>query len=62
METTEPETSILITSDHANLKDLSAGAHTHNPVPSVVSGPPAQYCELLNSILDVNPCSRFLFE
>ncbi len=32
---------IVITSDHGNLEDLSVRTHTRNPVPLAVSGPGA---------------------
>ncbi len=55
IETMEPQTSILISSDHGNLEDLSTGAHTCNPVPLLVVGPLAHHCRRLNSIMDVTP-------
>ncbi len=31
--------SLLVTSDHGNLEDMSVGSHTHNPVATLVWGP-----------------------
>ena len=55
MENIDSRTSILVTSDHGNLEDLSTGAHTCRPVPLLVRGPFAQHCAQINSILDVTP-------
>lgn len=49
------ETSILLTSDHGNLEDLSSAKHTSNPVPLLIWGPLADQKPLIESILDVAP-------
>ena len=36
------ELTVIITSDHGNLEDLTARGHTRNPVPALILGPPAQ--------------------
>ncbi|MBN2352574.1 MAG: hypothetical protein JXD23_08395 [Spirochaetales bacterium] len=40
-EASEPETSIVLSSDHGNMEDLSTGVHSTNPVPLLVLGPAA---------------------
>jgi 2,3-bisphosphoglycerate-independent phosphoglycerate mutase len=37
----ESDLTVVITSDHGNLEDLSVRGHTRNPVPSILLGPPA---------------------
>ena len=49
------ETSILLTSDHGNLEDLSVSKHTLNPVPVLIWGPAAEDVSGIESILDVVP-------
>lgn len=49
------ETSILVTSDHGNLEDLSCSGHTRNPVPVLLWGEPAKQAPGIGSILDVVP-------
>ncbi|NQU07510.1 MAG: hypothetical protein HQ583_03030 [Candidatus Abyssubacteria bacterium] len=49
------ETSILITSDHGNLEDLSSSGHTSNPVPVLLWGGAADDAPSINSILDIVP-------
>lgn len=34
-----PDVTVLITSDHGNIEDLSTKEHTHNPVPLLAIGP-----------------------
>ncbi len=46
---------LLITSDHGNLEDLTVRTHTRNPVPFVAVGPDAQRFRHVTSILDVTP-------
>lgn len=49
----ETDVTVLITSDHGNLEDLSTGSHTNNPVPFLVSGPMAKQLEDVQSIADI---------
>jgi len=49
------ETSIILTSDHGNLEDLSTPKHTRNPVPVLVWGKLAACGPQMTSILDVVP-------
>ncbi len=37
------QTTMVLTSDHGNMEDLSVKTHTRNPVPLVVRGPSAHY-------------------
>lgn len=45
---------IVITSDHGNLEDLSVKTHTRNPVPLMVAGR-TEYFKNADSILDITP-------
>ena len=45
---------LVITSDHGNLEDLSIKTHTRNPVPLLVQGN-VEYFRDCNSIMDVSP-------
>jgi len=38
---TGTELTVVVTSDHGNIEDLSARGHTRNPVPALILGPPA---------------------
>jgi len=49
------ETSILLTSDHGNLEDLSTAKHTLNPVPVLLWGKLADEKPEIQSILDITP-------
>lgn len=51
-EKTDSDT-ILMTSDHGNIEDLSVKTHTFNKVPLFVEGPLSQYFFDVNSISDV---------
>ncbi len=46
---------LVLTSDHGNLEDLSVKTHTMNPVPLIVFGPNAGYFRQVESIQDVTP-------
>lgn len=46
---------LLITSDHGNLEDLSVKTHTRNPVPLLVAGKSCNHFRSAESILDVTP-------
>ncbi len=50
-----PEDSLVLTSDHGNMEDLSTGIHTKNPVPLLVSGPIAEYAVKIESLTNVTP-------
>lgn len=49
------EASIIITSDHGNLEDLSTRGHTTNPVPVLLWGKAAEEAASIHSILDITP-------
>jgi phosphopentomutase len=48
-------TSIILTSDHGNLEDLSISTHTSNPVPVLLWGKLAKDAPRIGSILDIVP-------
>jgi hypothetical protein len=47
--------SLVVTSDHGNLEDLSVSTHTRNPVPLLVTGWAAPYFRDAGSLADVTP-------
>jgi hypothetical protein len=47
--------SILVTSDHGNIEDLSVATHTRNPVPVLLWGALARRSLRIKSILDIVP-------
>ena len=47
---------LLITSDHGNVEDVSHTQHTRNPVPLVVRGWAAPYFAEARDLTDVTPC------
>jgi hypothetical protein len=49
------ETTLVLTSDHGNLEDLSSRRHTRNPVPWLTFGPAADELTAVRSLLDVTP-------
>lgn len=49
---------VLVTSDHGNLEDLSVKTHTMNPVPLAVSGPDPSDFAACRSLADVAPAVR----
>jgi len=50
----EKNDTLLITSDHGNLEDLSIKTHTRNPVPLLVKGD-VEYFKNAESIIDITP-------
>ncbi|MEM1270908.1 MAG: alkaline phosphatase family protein [Bacteroidota bacterium] len=48
-----PDITIVLTSDHGNLEDLSTKSHTRNPVPFVARGPAADAFKEVRSLVDV---------
>ncbi|MEZ4696117.1 MAG: alkaline phosphatase family protein [Rhodothermales bacterium] len=50
-------TTLVLTSDHGNIEDLSTRSHTLNPVPLLVAGPGREQFSSAHSLLDiVGPC------
>ena len=49
------ETSVIISSDHGNLEDLSTSSHTAAPVPVLLWGRLAVEAPRITSILDIAP-------
>ncbi|NLW49114.1 MAG: metalloenzyme [Firmicutes bacterium] len=50
-----PDFSLIITSDHGNIEDLSVKTHTLNPVPLIVFGPEASKFSKAESLTDICP-------
>ncbi len=46
---------ILLTSDHGNIEDLSVRTHTHNAVPCYTEGPLAGELRTIRSLIDITP-------
>lgn len=55
IDTKSDEVSVLMTSDHGNIEDLTTKTHTRNEVPFFVAGPAASHFKKVKSILDVTP-------
>lgn len=53
---------LVVTSDHGNLEDLTTTQHTRNPVPLLASGPGAGAFAAARSLLDVAPAARAVLE
>ncbi len=51
----EPETSVVLSSDHGNMEDLSTGMHSTNPVPLLVLGPAAPLFRRVGDITGITP-------
>ncbi|MEM0962083.1 MAG: peptidase [Bacteroidota bacterium] len=50
-----PQHTLVVTSDHGNIEDLSTKSHTRNPVPLIAWGPGASRFVSATSLLDVTP-------
>ncbi len=50
-----PHATVVITSDHGNLEDMSTRAHTYNPVPLIVYGPAAPAFTEVTDLTGVTP-------
>ena len=50
-----PEATLIVTSDHGNMEDLTTRLHTENPVPLLVAGPGAAVFREATSLLDLTP-------
>jgi hypothetical protein len=49
-------TSVILTSDHGNIEDLSSRNHTLNPVPTIIWGANKERIALrINSLVDITP-------
>ncbi|MFT5513987.1 MAG: 2,3-bisphosphoglycerate-independent phosphoglycerate mutase [Rhodothermales bacterium] len=51
----DPELTVVVTSDHGNLEDLSVKTHTRNPVPLAVIGPGAPAFRDVRDLTGVTP-------
>ena len=50
------QTTVILTSDHGNLEDLSTRSHTLNPVPTIVWGAHRQQiANRISSLIDITP-------
>ncbi len=49
------DATLLVTSDHGNLEDMSTRAHTYNPVPLIVYGPDAPAFANITDLTGVTP-------
>jgi 2,3-bisphosphoglycerate-independent phosphoglycerate mutase len=50
------ECTLILTSDHGNIEDLSTKSHTRNPVPCIVAGSKRkEISSVLRSLMDVTP-------
>jgi 2,3-bisphosphoglycerate-independent phosphoglycerate mutase len=50
------ETTVILTSDHGNIEDLSIRNHTRNPVPTIVWGRNSNYfASRIHSLADITP-------
>ena len=55
LEVKPSDQTLVLTSDHGNVEDLSVKTHTRNPVPLIVHGPKAVYFNEVESIQEVTP-------
>jgi len=53
LQAVAPETSVIVCSDHGNMENSLSKAHTHNPVPLLVTGPGTTILKNATSITDV---------
>lgn len=53
LEDIDPNVTLLVTSDHGNIEDLSTKEHTRNPVPLLAIGPHASVLGDLTAITDI---------
>ena len=55
LDSLRPDQSLVVTSDHGNLEDLSRRTHTRNPVPLMVHGPAAHHFRDVDGLASVKP-------
>ncbi|MEL7492985.1 MAG: alkaline phosphatase family protein [Cyanobacteria bacterium J06554_11] len=51
-----PKVTLVVTSDHGNVEDLSTKRHTLNPVPLLTVGPEADAFASVEDLTDITPC------
>ncbi len=56
------DATLVVTSDHGNIEDMTTKAHTYNPVPLLVVGPGAAAFRRVEAITDVTPTILQLLE
>ena len=61
LDTMPENVSLLLSSDHGNIEDLSVGKHTENAVPLLVVGPSAPFFSSVDRIDQVTPAIIDLF-
>jgi len=49
----DPDLTVILSSDHGNIEDLSYGGHTRNPVPLLVIGKESRLFDSAKSITDI---------
>lgn len=54
-EAVDPNTTVVVSSDHGNIEDLSRKTHTLNPVPLLVKGPDATAFAPIANIAQITP-------
>ena len=54
-EALDPDTTVVVSSDHGNIEDLSRKTHTLNPVPLLVKGPDAPAFAHIENIAQITP-------
>ncbi len=54
-EAVDPATTVIVSSDHGNIEDLSRKTHTLNPVPLLVKGPDAPAFAPIENITQITP-------
>lgn len=62
LDTLPENVSLLLSSDHGNIEDLSVGKHTENAVPLLVVGPSAPFFSSVDRIDQVTPAIIDLFK
>jgi len=55
VRTKPSDATLVVSSDHGNIEDLTSGTHTRNPVPLIAVGPAAEFFFDAVSITDVTP-------
>jgi len=55
LEQKKDSMTLLVTSDHGNLEDLSTKTHTFNKVPLFINGPMVSFFTEVKSIIDITP-------
>lgn len=62
LENMNSQITLIITSDHGNMEDLSTGSHTCNHVPLIAVGKRAHFFIDVNSITDIFSIINVIFK